>query len=424
MPSSQKSAMNCEEYSHMPNLYEFCETTFGDEKPNKKDINDFMNSFNFSDISARNELKDKIFNYLLKKKKDFLQKKKDYTKSEINKEVIHYLDLAIQFLLEKKDLEHLILIYFSSMEKEILLNKDKFRKRVYLDFGYSKSDFNGDKFKKILKKVRLSATSLNRKSKKSSLPKRRGSLLNRRGSLPNRRGSLPNLKKTKKSNLPKKSHSAPERLSLEEGVYSTSYIEDIIEFFDEYVMTYIHMNEEVIDNLEDFNTTYGYWVTEIKKLEDNTIKKEFVNSLVKKNIVGVIIPSRVTSIGENAFRGCNLATVTIPDSVTSIREYAFYGCSSLVTVTFPATVTSIGRYAFFDCGSLAQITIPDSVTNIGEFAFNGCRSLATVTFPATVTSIGGGAFWGCDSLKTAIILNSRTTIGRNCFQNSTRVIRI
>ena len=77
MPSSQKSAMNCEEYSHMPNLYEFCETTFGDEKPNKKDINDFMNSFNFSDISARNELKDKIFNYLLKKKKDFLKGKKD-----------------------------------------------------------------------------------------------------------------------------------------------------------------------------------------------------------------------------------------------------------------------------------------------------------------------------------------------------------
>ena len=45
-------------------------------------------------------------------------------------------------------LQHLILIYFSSMEKDILLNKDKFRKHVYLDFGYLESDFKGDKFKK------------------------------------------------------------------------------------------------------------------------------------------------------------------------------------------------------------------------------------------------------------------------------------
>ena len=34
------------------------------------------------------------------------------------------------------------------MEKDILLHKDKFRKCVYLDFGYLNSDFKGDILRK------------------------------------------------------------------------------------------------------------------------------------------------------------------------------------------------------------------------------------------------------------------------------------
>ena len=338
---SRKSVKYCNKYANIPLLHNFCIEKY--RKNKFKDVNkespktDFINlyNFDFSDVYKRIELKDKIFNYLLKNKKDFLKGKKDYTKSEINKEVIYYLDLALQLQLEIENeyLQHLILIYFSSMEKEILLNKDKFRKRVYLDFGYLESDFKGYKFKKrgSLKKVsknnewkyieshkynnqennifkngikkfksmfggaggkptnstnstnsytpesipknknirkikRTSSLPNLKKTKKPSLPKRRGSLpnlkktkkpslpkrtsslykrisslRNERGSLPNRRGSLPNLKKTKKPSLPKKPYSAPERLSLEEGVYTTSHIDHIIDFFDEYVITYIHM---------------------------------------------------------------------------------------------------------------------------------------------------------------------------------------
>ena len=367
--------MDCEKYSHMPNIYEYCETTFVDGKPNQTGIDIFMNGFNFSGIDE--ELKNKIFDYLIKKEKDFLKgkKEKDFLKgkkdykSKIREGVIPYLDIALQFQLEDEDLQHLILIYLSSMKKEILLNKDKFRKRVYLDFDYINSDFKGDKLRK-------KSDSLSNKS-----------------------------------------------------VYSTSHIDFIIYFFDEYVMTYIHMTDEVIDNLEEFNKTYGYWVTKIKKLEKeekvNTINKEFVKS--RKEIIGVIIPNSVTTIGEDAFTDCkNLKSIIIPNSVTSISEGAFFDCSSLEEIKIPNSVTSIGRSAFHNCKNLKSIIIPNSVTSICIYAFMGCISLNEIEIPNSVTTIGERAFWNCNSLKSVIIPNSVTSIGEWAFYscNSLKEIKI
>ena len=104
----------------------------------------------------------------------------------------------------------------------------------------------------------------------------------------------------------------------------------------------------------------------------------------------------VTSIGVNAFCGCNrLTSVTIPNSVTRIEENAFHGCSGLTSVTIPNSVTSIGDYAFSKCSGLTYVTIPNSVTSIGGGAFIDCSGLTSVTIPNSVTSIGGGAFQGC-----------------------------
>lgn len=68
------------------------------------------------------------------------------------------------------------------------------------------------------------------------------------------------------------------------------------------------------------------------------------------------IPHGVTTIAEDAFRGCTgLTSVIIPESVKSIDSYAFSDCTGLTSVTIPASVKSIKKSAFSDCTSLKDV---------------------------------------------------------------------
>ncbi len=124
-------------------------------------------------------------------------------------------------------------------------------------------------------------------------------------------------------------------------------------------------------------------------------------------LTSVTIPSSVTSIGSDAFYGCTgLTNVTIPSSVTSIGSNAFEGCSGLTSITIPSSVTSINDYTFYGCTGLTSVTIPSSVTSIGDYAFKNCTGLTSVTIPSSVTSISSYAFNGCTSLQNVAILGN------------------
>ena len=139
--------------------------------------------------------------------------------------------------------------------------------------------------------------------------------------------------------------------------------------------------------------------------------------LNEEEILDLIIPNSVTSIGNYAFRGCSgLTSITIGNSVTSIGNYAFYNCSGLTSITIPNSVTSIGNFAFYGCSSLTSITIPNSVTSISNYAFYGCSGLTCITIPNSVTGIGKYAFYGCSSLTSITIPNSVTSIGESVFK--------
>lgn len=119
-----------------------------------------------------------------------------------------------------------------------------------------------------------------------------------------------------------------------------------------------------------------------------------------------------------------VTSVVIPSSVTSIGIQAFYGCESLPSVTIPNSVTTIGGGAFGDCRSLTNITIPNSVTNIGNGAFDYCINLTSITIGTNVTSIGDYAFADCYNLTSLTIPGNVTNIGNYAFQYCTRLITV
>ena len=137
-----------------------------------------------------------------------------------------------------------------------------------------------------------------------------------------------------------------------------------------------------------------------------------------KGLTSVSIPSSVTSIGNQAFYYCTgLTSVSIPSGVTSIGYRAFSGCKGLTSINIPSSVTSIGEGVFFDCTGLTSVTIPESVTSIGYHAFSGCKSLTSVNIPSSVTSIRYHAFSGCKSLTSVSIPSSVTSIEGHMFED-------
>ena len=190
-----------------------------------------------------------------------------------------------------------------------------------------------------------------------------------------------------------------------------------------------------------------------------------------------VIPNTVTTIGENAFCGCNgLTSIVLPYSVTSVEHAAFDQCYELIAVYYtgdisqwcniqfadfgfpevwdvflaraggegiigdfvsnplyyahnlyignelvtdlviPETVTEIKPWSFINATCLTSLIVGNSVTSIGSSAFSGCSGLTSLTIGNSVTSIGVDAFSYCSGLTGALIIpNSVTTLGFGAF---------
>ncbi len=131
------------------------------------------------------------------------------------------------------------------------------------------------------------------------------------------------------------------------------------------------------------------------------------------------LPASVTSIADGAFTSTKLETLKMPN-VTSIGNEAFKGCNDLTSVTFPSGLTSIGNEAFYCC-PLTSVTFPSGLTSIGTMAFYNCDALTSITLPSSLTSIGTQAFLNCDAL-ISVTISGNPTMGAQAFPAATMLV--
>jgi len=90
---------------------------------------------------------------------------------------------------------------------------------------------------------------------------------------------------------------------------------------------------------------------------------------------------------------------------------------SVKSVVICDGVTSIGNRAFWGCTNLTSVSMPDSLTKIGSsssyhgysFVFYGCASLKQINIPKNVTSIGLADFAYCSSLTDITVDSNNST---------------
>lgn len=102
----------------------------------------------------------------------------------------------------------------------------------------------------------------------------------------------------------------------------------------------------------------------------------------------VVIPSGVTEVSGFENRK-HVTSVKLPSTVTVVTGNAFKGCSSLVTVEFSGTGTvEIRAGAFFACTSLEQVILPKITVSYDNYdaysIFKYCGSLKSIDFKGTL----------------------------------------
>lgn len=135
------------------------------------------------------------------------------------------------------------------------------------------------------------------------------------------------------------------------------------------------------------------------------------------NLTEVVLPEKITSIGQYAFCRTGITHFTFPKSVTEIGDYAFYH-SAIEEITVPSTVKAIGEGAFAETKSLRDAKILSKIKNLPDVIFSGCPNLETVKLPTGLTSIGEGAFHACRRLSLESLPDTIVTIGPDAFSES------
>ena len=117
----------------------------------------------------------------------------------------------------------------------------------------------------------------------------------------------------------------------------------------------------------------------------------------------IILPDSITTIKGGVFCCCDsLEYIKLPKNLQNIAPELFFA-SNIKQIIIPNKVTTIGDMAFQRCKYLQQIIIPNSVYGIEDRAFNLCESLQQITIPDNIRYIGNDAFNRCKNLEAIYV---------------------
>lgn len=149
-------------------------------------------------------------------------------------------------------------------------------------------------------------------------------------------------------------------------------------------------------------------------IDSDIVADNIRNGVNILGVTGTLIEGDTTI--EDAMVTRTLTTYT-NDRVTTVGNQAFRGFSKLTSISLP-NVKTLNAYALDGCSGLTSVNL-SSVTTLQNYAMQGCSSLTTLEFQQKIST--QGAVWNNCSKLTTLILRSTTMCGlgnKNCFNNT------
>lgn len=113
-----------------------------------------------------------------------------------------------------------------------------------------------------------------------------------------------------------------------------------------------------------------------------------------KGLKSLVVNSKITSIGKDAFKGAEIDTIYYGSTFSS-TTYPLFANANVKTVVFIGT--SVPAYILYNASTVNSIILKDTVTSIGTCAFAGC-GVSNIQFSLNLKNIGSEIFAGCLNL--------------------------
>lgn len=150
------------------------------------------------------------------------------------------------------------------------------------------------------------------------------------------------------------------RISKAEGNEKQTYVAVVPESIESYGKSYLVT--AIGDNV--MGTEVNYWPGTVCSTTEN------------HEIVGLVLPSKLLTVGKAAFSGCTeLASVKFAADADGLRY-----------------LESIDSFAFYKT-AVESLDLPDTLTSVGDYAFREISGLHSLTLPCGSTSWGTGTFY-------------------------------